>query len=195
MYFVERDVIRIKAYLEESDSIGKGAGYRWTTSMSAYGLARVAGAIGDLETARAKFLESANIANEFGNKRIVYSSHSELAHVLREHGEIDEPLNIYRELLPKWKDLGHRAAVAHELECIAFILSKKGDIQRAAQLLGAAEALREVIDSSMTTLEQAEYDREVSALRSKMNEIDFEKAWNEGREMTMDEAIENAFRD
>jgi predicted ATPase/class 3 adenylate cyclase len=194
-YFAERDVIRTKAYLEESDSIGKGAGYRWTTSMSAYGLARVAGAIGDLETARAKFLESANIANGFGNKRIVYSSQSELAHVLREHGEIDEPLNIYRELLPRWKDLGHRAAVAHELECIAFILSKKGDTQRAAQLLGAAEALREVIDSSMTTLEQAEYDREVSALRSKMNEIDFEKAWNEGREMTMDEAIENAFRD
>ena len=194
MYFVERDVIRIKAYLEESDSIGKGAGYRWTTSMSAYGLARVAGAIGDLETARAKFLESANIANGFGNKRIVYSSHSELAHVLREHGEIDEPLNIYRELLPKWKDLGHRAAVAHELECIAFILSKKDDIQRAAQLLGAAEALREVIDSSMTTIEQAEYEGEVSILRSKMNKVDLEKAWNEGRGMTMDEAIENALR-
>jgi len=64
----------------------------------------------------------------------------------------------------------------------------------AAQLLGAAEALREVIDSSMTTIEQAEYEREVSILRSKMNEVDLEKAWNEGRGMTMDEAIENALR-
>jgi len=195
MYFVDRDVTRIKAYLEESESIGKNAGYRWTTSMSTFGLGRVAAAIGDLETARAKFLESANIANGFGNKRIIYSSHSELAHILREHGEIDEPLEIYRELLPKWKDLGHRAAVAHELECIAFILSKKGDTQRSAQLLGAAEALRETIDSVMTTLEQAEYEREVSTLRAKMNAVDLKKAWNDGRRMTMDKAIENALSD
>ena len=104
-------------------------------------------------------------------------------------------MEIYRELLPKWKDLGHRAAVAHELECIAFILSKKGDSQRPAQLLGAAEAMREVIDSSMTTLEQAEYEREVSTLQANMNDVDLEKAWGEGRAMTMDEAIENALRE
>jgi predicted ATPase len=194
-YFGERDVVRTKAYLEESDSLARGAGYRWTASMSAFGLARVAAAMGDLETARAKFLESAEIANEFGNKRIVYSSQSELAHVLREHGEIDEPLKIYRELLPKWKDLGHRAAAAHELECIGFIFSKKGDTQRAAQLLGSAEVLRAAIDSSMTTMERTEYEQEISALRSKMNKVDFEKARSEGREMTMDQAIENALRD
>jgi len=104
-------------------------------------------------------------------------------------------LNIYRELLPKCKNLGHRAAVAHELECIAFILSKKGDTQRAAQLLGAAQTLRELIDSSMTTMEQTEYENEVSALHSKMNEFDLEKAWSEGRGMSMDEAIENALRE
>lgn len=147
------------------------------------------------ETARAKFLESANIANGFGNKRIVYSSRSELAHILREYGEIEEPLEIYRELLPKWKDLGHRAAVAHGLECIAYIFSKKGTIQRTAQLLGAAEALRETIDSVMTTLEQAEYEKEVSTLRAKMSETDVKKAWDEGRAMTIDEAIENASRE
>jgi predicted ATPase/class 3 adenylate cyclase len=191
-YFGEGDIVKTKAYLEESDSLGRDAGYRWTTSMSAFGLARVAAAIGDLETARTKFLESAEIANEFGNKRIVYSSQSELAHVLREHGEINEPLNIYRELLPKWKDLGHRAAVAHELECIGFIFSKKGNTQRAAQLLGAAEVLRAAIDSSMTPMERAEYEQEISALHSRMNDVDFEKAWNEGRAMTMDGAIENA---
>ena len=194
-YYGEGDVVRTKAYLEESDSLGRGAGYRWTTSMSAFGLARVAAAMGHLETARAKLLESAEIASEFGNKRIVYSCQSELAHMLREHGEIDEPLNIYRELLPKWKDLGHRAAVAHELECIGFIFSKKGNTQRAAQLLGAAEVLRAAIDSSMTTMEQAEYEQEISALRSRMNAVVFEKAWSEGRAMTMDQAIENALKE
>ena len=60
-----------------------------------------------------------------GNMRIVYSCHSELAHILRRHGEIDEALELYKGVLPKWKELGHRAAVAHELECMPSFSRKK----------------------------------------------------------------------
>jgi hypothetical protein len=127
-----------------------------------------------------------------GNKRILYSSQSELAHVLREHGELDEPLGIYRHLLPKWKDLGHRSAVAHELECIAYILTRKEEPERAATLLGAAETLRKTIDSVMTRMEQAEYEREVSGLRDMLGEEEFRKQWDAGRALTIEEAIQLA---
>jgi hypothetical protein len=119
----------------------------------------------------------------------VYSCHSELAHVLRENGELDEPLGIYRDLLPKWRDLGHRAAVAHELECISYILAKKDQPQQAVTLLGAADALRRLIDSSATPLELAEYERELAALREKLPQAAFDKAWREGQKLSMDEAI------
>ena len=181
-----------KAYLEEAAQLAREEGFRWASSFLAIGMAHTAAFLGDIETARAGFRESGEIARKMGNKRIYYSSQSELAHVLREHGEFDEPLAIYKDLLPKWRDLGHRAAVAHELECIAYILIRKEEPERAATLLGAAEALRTLIHSVMTNAEQEEYKKEISALRTGMNDVEFQKHWNNGRAMTMEQAIQLA---
>jgi tetratricopeptide (TPR) repeat protein len=191
-YFSRRDLGLAKAYLQEAADLAREAGFQWASSFLAIGLAHTAAMLGDLEAARASFRESVEIARKIGNKRIVYSSQSELAHVLREHGELDEPLATYRDLLPKWKDLGHRSAVAHELECIAYILVRKEEPERAATLLGAAEALREAIDSVMTQMEQVEYEKEVTTLRGLLGKELIRKQWEEGRAMTMEQAIQLA---
>jgi tetratricopeptide (TPR) repeat protein len=188
-YFAYGDIERAKQYLDEAVAIGVSARLQWATTMSVFGIARIAGMTGDLVTARAKFLESAEVARRVGNKRLMYSCYSELAHVLREHGELDEPLEIYRDLLLKWKELGHRAAVAHELECIAYILSRKGQTEQAVRILGAADRLRKMIESTATPVELAEYDQELSVMHEKMSGPDFERAWGQGQGMGMDEAI------
>lgn len=194
VYFTTKDPIRAMQYLQEAVALGKQAGFQWATSMAAYGAGRLAGHMGEVETARARFTESAEISKRFGNRRIVFSSRSELAHVLREHGAAEEALSIYREVIPGWKELGHRAAVAHELECISYILIQREEPEHAATLLGAAEALRQLIDTDMTNLERAEYERKVSALRAGMDEAGFQEAWNKGRSLSMDEAIELAIQ-
>ncbi len=188
-YHIERDALKAKRYLDESAQLVAEAGFPWDTSFSASGLARVAALLGDLETARAKFNESIEVGRKVGNQRVVLASRSELAHVLREHGELAEALEIYKDLLPKWKEIGHRPAVAHELECIAYILMRHEDPVRAATLLGAAEALRAAIDTMMTKVEQAEYEKEIATLRTGMEAADFQKHWSEGRALTMDQAI------
>ena len=188
-YYSSGDRERARAHLEEAISVAKALGYRWADSLSAYGMGRIASSVGDYELARQKLMESAEQARRLGNKRLVYSCYSELAHILRESGQYDEPLKIYRDLLPKWKDLGHRAAVAHELECIAYILIRKEEPVRAANLLGAAESLRKLIDTPMTRLERIEYEREVAMLREMLGEEDFLKQWNAGARFTMDQVI------
>src|SRR5215216_4300882 len=184
-----QDIPKAKTYLGQALSLGASIQNQWATAMSLFGMARVAGIMGDLDTARTKFLESAELARKMGNKRQMYSCHSEFAHVLRENGKLDEPLSLYRELLPKWRDLGHRAAVAHELECIAYILTKRAPLQRAVTILGAADALRRMIGSIATPAELAEYEQELAALREKLAPTDFEKAWSDGQKLSMDEAI------
>jgi len=191
-YFSRNDLPQAKAYLEEAAQLAREEGFRWASSFLAIGMAHTAAFLGDIETARAGFRESGEIARKMGNKRIFYSSQSELAHVLRERGEFDEPLSIYKDLLPRWRDLGHRAAVAHELECIAYILFRKEEPERAATLLGAADALRTLIDSVMTNAEHEEYEKEIAALRAGMNDVEFQKHWNNGRAMTMEHAIKFA---
>ena len=188
-YFAYGDVERAKRYLDEAIAIGLSARLQWATTMSVFGIARIAGMMGDLETARKKFMESAEKARRVGNKRLMYSCYSELAHVLRESGELDEPLGIYRDLLPKWRDLGHRAAVAHELECIAYILAKIGQAQPAVRILGAADSLRKIIGSTPTPVEGAEYEEEREAMRGKMQPTEFENAWEDGQRLNMDDAI------
>jgi len=189
VYYGEADIIKAREYLTETAELARAGGYQWASSLSVFGLARTAAAVGDLVTARAGFKESAEIAMKMGNKRIVYSSQSEFAHILREHGELEEALGIYKDLLPKWRDLGHRPAVAHELECVAYILIRKEEPVRAATLLGAAEALRESIDSVMTVAEQAEYAREIAALHAGMEDAEFEQSWSHGRALSIELAI------
>jgi predicted ATPase/class 3 adenylate cyclase len=183
------DLAQAKANLDEAVVLSATMKNKWAKAMALFGMARVAGGMGDLDLARAKFLESADLAKKMGNKRQMYSCYSELAHVLRENHELDEPLEIYRDLLPKWKNLGHRAAVAHELECIGYVLAKKDHHQRAAQLLGAATALRRLIDSFPTSRERNEYEEELAALQAKMDGSEFKQAWEEGQKLNMDEAI------
>jgi len=191
-YTADNDIVKAKQYLEEAEKLSREEGFRWAYSFSAYGLARVAGILGDMETARAQFARSEEIARQMGNNRIIYSSQSELAHILREHGELEEALQTYINLLPKWKDLGHRSAVAHELECIAFILIKKGNHTNAVKLLGAAEGIREDIDSSMTKFEEIEYQKEISFLQAAMDKAAFEQLWEEGKQLKLNDAIEFA---
>ncbi len=160
----------VKTNLDEIESFKVKEFTHWSNAMNFFLLARLSGLLGDIEKARGLYNQSVELARKTGNLRLVYASHSELAHILRRQGEIDEALALYAEVLPKWKELGHRAAVAHELECVAFILLKKAQTDRTLTLLAAADALRAEIDSTMTKLEQADYDQVISTLHAQVDE-------------------------
>ena len=91
--------------------------------------------------------------------------------------------------------MGHRAAVAHQLECLAFLLKALEQTEKAIKLLGAAESLRQRIEIDMTPLEREEYEKEVADLKANMDEKEFASLWADGRSMTMDDAIELAMRE
>ena len=71
----------------------------------------------------------------------------------------------------------------------AFILAQKDQPDRAVTLLGAAQVLRELIDSSMTPPERAEYDQALATLREQLGQEKFQQAWKFGQPMSMDQAI------
>jgi hypothetical protein len=119
----------------------------------------------------------------------VNSTRSELAHLERQQGHFVQAKSLYRETLLEWQRLGHRGAIAHELECFAIIAKAQEEDTHAAQLFGAAEVLRENIKMPMTALERVEYDREVNDLRANMEQSAFTKAWSDGRAISMEQAI------
>jgi hypothetical protein len=117
---------------------------------------------------------------------------SELGHVARITGKTAEAKELYRQSLRHFQDQGNRAAIAHELECFAFLAIAEEEPQRAANLLGAAEALRERIKASMQYLEHLEYEDAITRLRTMLMEEELNSLWTEGRTFSMEQAIKFA---
>ena len=180
------------AYGEEAIAVSEAGGNRWGSSMTIFGLGFFARSVGDYDQARARFRACLPVFLEFGDKHRINMIQSELAHIERETGQHQQAIPMYRETILEWQRLGHRAAIAHQLECFAFIAKAQEQPERAAKLFGAAEVLREKINIAMTSQERIEYDREIADLRTNMDEKAFASHWAEGRSRRMDEAIEFA---
>ncbi len=147
---------------------------------------------GDYSTARARFLKSLPTFQQLGDEHRVNMIQSELAHMERYEGHYQQAEAAYRKTILVWQKLGHRAAIAHQLESFAFAAKMQEQLQRAAHLFAAAEALREKINIPMNSLERIEYDRQVAELRANMDEKALASYWAAGRAMTMEQAVSYA---
>jgi predicted ATPase len=185
----QHDLDRMRPYAEEGIRLLKESGSHWQAAMSAFGFALFTAAQGNYAEAHSQFEACIPIFTELKDRHRLAMIQSELAHLERRQGHLTQAKPLYRETIQEWQRIGHRAAIAHELECFAFIAKAQEQDEHAARLFGAAEALRETINISMTAFERMEYDREISDLRANMDEAIFAKAWAEGRDMTMEQAI------
>jgi uncharacterized protein HemY len=158
-------------------------------AMIAFGFANYTAAQGNYAEARSQLESCIPLFTEMRDRHRLAMVHSELAHLERRQGHFAKAKPLYRETLQEWQKIGHRAAIAHELECFAFIAKAQEEDQRAVRLLGTAEILRENINIPMNPPERVEYDREVNDLRVNMDEAAFAKTWAEGRALTMEQAI------
>jgi tetratricopeptide (TPR) repeat protein len=147
---------------------------------------------GNYDTAKQILEDGLNIFRRLQNKYFQTALKSELGHVARRSGNISQAKTIYQETLREWKDLGNRAAIAHQLECFALLAITDEEPQHAVKLFGAAEALRERVHASMTEPERVEYDQSVAQVRAMLAEAEFIMLWAEGRAMTMEQAIQLA---
>lgn len=183
---------QLQSYLDESLALSQGSPDPEAAVRIEGILAKLAFYRGDLTEARKHADLMLDLHREMGDQLSVTGHQSGMAHVARQLGNFEEALALYRETLPDWQKIGHRGAVAHQLECFAFIAKAQEQGERAVKLIGAAEALRETSHSPMTPQERVEYDNEVASLRAGMDERTFLSLWAEGRAMTMQQAIEFA---
>jgi tetratricopeptide (TPR) repeat protein len=186
------DIKKMRPYAEEGIQLLKETMSRWQAAMTTFGYALFISMRGNFAEARSRFEACLPLFTELKDRHRLAMVHSELAHLERRQGHFAQAKPLYRETIQEWQRIGHRAAIAHELECFAFIAKAQEEDQRAARLFGAAESLRENINIPMNPPEHVDYDREVSDLRANMDDAAFARAWAEGRVLTMEQAIEYA---
>jgi DNA-binding CsgD family transcriptional regulator len=107
-------------------------------------------------------------------------------------GEHERARISYRESLTLCKELGDKMIASESLDGLACICAAEGEAERAAILFGAGEALFEAVGGQHEPGEAAMREPYLAMARSRLDEIAWQAAWEEGRGMSMERAIEYA---
>lgn len=189
-----RNAGKIREYLTESLSLRDASSNQQIFSRSEELLARLDFMEGNIAEAMNGAERILDYYQKVGDQHAYNTVQSGLAHAWRQMRHFDKAIAAYRTTLVKWQEIGNRGAIAHQLECVAFIAKMREQEDRAIKLLGAAEALREISNSPRTPMEQNEFDQICNDLRDAQNKTTRDVLWREGRNMNMEEAIALALR-
>jgi predicted ATPase len=184
-----------EAFTRDALAALKAANAPYLTAVSLFSIGMAERMRGDLDTAQRYFEEGLVLFRQLRSKHFENVMQSELGHIARQKSDFVKSLEIYRNTIRRWQELGSRAAIANQLECFAFLSLAQGQLQRAARLFGAAEDLREKIKTDMTPHERLEYERSVAQLRSKLAEAELKTYWEEGRALNMEQAVQFALEE
>jgi hypothetical protein len=102
---------------------------------------------------------------------------------------------VQREALTLYQTLGDPRRCAVGLEGLASTAGMAGRGERAARLLGAAEALRETLGAPIPPHERADVERAVADARTTLGEEVWAQALAAGRALTLAQAIAEALDD
>jgi tetratricopeptide (TPR) repeat protein len=145
---------------------------------------------GDAAAAEALLLQSIDEFLVINDLRNVLHSRSNLAHLYRRGGNIQAALPLYRETIRRWQEEGSLPAVAHQLECFAYLALGQGEPEPAARLLGRAKAVREELNSPSTDpAEVGEQQQAMAHLAEALGEAERDRNMAEGARMSVDEAV------
>jgi non-specific serine/threonine protein kinase len=182
-----------KALFEESLAIRRELGDRFGIAVSLSNLGYALLNQGDYPAARAPLEESLAICRELGDRFVSALALSNLGYVALNHGDYPAARALLEESLEIRRKLGDRSGIPYSLEGLAAVVASLLGSLRAARIWGASERWRAEIGAPLPPCERSCYDRLVAAARiASGDEAAFDNAWQEGRGLTLDQAIDLA---
>jgi tetratricopeptide (TPR) repeat protein len=183
------DLNTAQKYLAESNALYEQLHMKPVVShlLSAYG--QISLIRGDFKKARAYLQEHAKASLELGSRQDYLWSRVRLGYVALCEGNGNEAFNIFVECAKEFKKDKNIIGVVFTLEGLAGLFSETESFVRAARLIGWADSTREKISDRRPLLEQADVDQIIATCLAKMGESAFSNAYNEGKNISLDEAV------
>ena len=147
---------------------------------------------GDYERARTDLKQAMAIAEDLGNKWNLLWARARLGYVALREGNMTEARNIFVDTAQIFQKDQFADGVLFTLEGIASLSIAESKHELAALLIGWADATRKAINETRPILEQADIDQIIAACLTKIGQVAFSKAYDEGKKLTLDEAVANA---
>ena len=147
---------------------------------------------GDAHRAVALHEEAQALAAARGGAYVQAANIIYLADAVRETGDLTRAAELYCEGLRRGLEQHEQRNVAVALAGCAALAAARGHAARAARLCGAASAIVDLVGSSLTAGGHRSYERAEAVARAKLGAAGYVEAWNEGRALTIEAAVEQA---
>jgi tetratricopeptide (TPR) repeat protein len=148
----------------------------------------------DYATARRLLEESLATFRQLGYKHGVACALHNLGAVAQYEGEWSQAEDLWRESLRLRRELGHKSAyVVGSLVGLAALAARPeasaAQLAWAARLLGAVDALREMIVPLLWAPDHSLYERALDAAQGGLDGATFTAMWAEGAAMSLEQAV------
>jgi len=157
--------------------------------MATDGLAGIYDELGDVERARALHEDNLRRAREQSNRRVEALSLDQLASYAREEGRVEDALSMLKDSLRILLDLGDHLGIAENLARFARALAVAGRASTATRLLASSEALYEETGGGVLSWVAKMNEETVTKIHGQLDDAAFGEAWEQGRALTLDEAV------
>lgn len=189
------DYALANALLEEALALSRELGDTRSMGFELSGLGEVALRQGDHARATHLLEESLELRRQLGNKWGIAVSLGTLGLAALRERAWERAVSLLGESLEVRREIGDKGGCAWCLERLAEIAVERGNPERAVRLLSAAAVLRISIGSIVDPADQREYQDRRAALRARLGEEQFTAIWNEGRALTLEQAVSYALED
>jgi non-specific serine/threonine protein kinase len=173
----------------EVAALARTAGYRTVLAANLDNLGVVLHARGDRDGAFRAFDEALAIARDTDDDFFVCHFLKDIGRAACKDGMLPLAERSLVEGLGIAQALAEGRATAAVMETFGDLALAKHAPERAARIFGASERLREEIVAPIHLNERADYESAIAAARAVLGDDAFERAWAEGRAMSLDDAV------
>lgn len=182
-------------YFRRSLKIQQAEGDVRGSAMSLQNLGNVAVYRQDWQTARGFLEESLRLCRQVGDTQGMAIALNNLGHICARLEDFDTAHRYFRESLALCHNLGYKVGIASGTDELAKLAAAMNDAERACRLMAASISLREEIHAPVPQTDREEFDRLVASIQAKLGPQRFETVWNEGRALSIDEAVAYALQE
>jgi non-specific serine/threonine protein kinase len=189
----QRDWARAETAAVESLQVSREQGDASREAFSLHLLGLVARDQCDYARAQQFFEQSLELFRGMGDAWGVTTVLVSLGTVALRSGDADRASALLGESLTIRRDLGDRAGIAECLQGLADVAAVRGDVRNAARWTAAADALRDALGTPPPgERPDRGADRTIEMVRRRLGKRAFEAERASGRDMTMQQAVEEA---
>jgi predicted ATPase/class 3 adenylate cyclase/DNA-binding winged helix-turn-helix (wHTH) protein len=147
---------------------------------------------GNLDRAERAYREALEINEELGDRHYEAINRANLGHVALARGDLEGALPYVRSALSLSRELGSRTMVAWSVSEQALARQMMGQQELAARLIGGSESALQYLGVRRGPADQPVHERTRAMLVADLGQARFEELVREGRELTLDQAVDLA---